>query len=122
MVVIPNLTSELRPSSPEGSGSSGKLVTSLHIKFYVKLPDQAHRSPTRTTNYVVPKTTLNQIVNQDKDVISAVVRNSVSPSLTENILNSWKVVAIVFVVVVSLAILLSLVVIAFFVAHKYKDQ
>ena len=110
------MTSELAGENADS------LLTSLQIRFYVKLPDQAERSPSRATNYVVPKNTLTEIVSQDKEVISAVVRNTVSPSLTQQVLNGWKVATIVIVAILSSAIVVSLVVAAIFIGYKIRDK
>ena len=115
MVVLPNSTRELEPSDDRDT-------VSLKVEFYVKLPDRVNLSPNRATNYVVPRATLKQIVREDNDVIGAVVRNSVAPSLTEQVLNSWWVVAIVFIVVLSVAIAAAMATVLGYAAYKYWQR
>ena len=116
VVILPNSTTELATSN-EGD------TVSLKIEFYVKLPNRVtDRAPNRATNYVVPKATLKQIVREDNDVIGAVVRNSVAPSLTEQILNGWRVVATVCLVIISVAVTAAIVAAVSFAAYKYWER
>ena len=118
VVILPNSTTELKPLAASNEGDT----VSLKIEFYVKLPDRVDRSPNRATNYVVPKATLKQIVREDNDVIGAVVRNSVAPSLTEQILNGWRVVATVCLVIISVAVTAAIVAAVSFAAYKYWER
>jgi len=95
---------------------------SLEVWFYVRLPDRAERSPSRATNYVVPKSTLTQIVSQDEDVISAVVRNSATPSLTERIPNEWRVATIAVAAILSLGVFVALIVTTGLLAYKFQAR
>ena len=95
---------------------------SLNIQFYVKLPQSANRSPNRATNYVVPRATLSYIVEQDSGVIGDVVRSSVSPSLTDQLISGWKVVGTVCLVVISVAITVAIMVGVAYVAYKYRQR
>ena len=94
--MIPNHTTEVSAASVQSESDTSNLL----VSFYVVLPSGAERAPYRETNYVVPKATLSEIVNQDGGVIQAVVRNSLSPPLTasvEPIADSWKSVGIAFI-------------------------
>ena len=84
----------------EASAASVQSESDTSVSFYVVLPSEAERAPYRETNYVVPKATLSEIVNQDGGVIRAVVRDSLSPPLTasvEPITDGWKSVGIAFI-------------------------
>lgn len=116
MVILPNRTVEL----PTNGANTD--TVSLQIQFYVKLPPQVNRSPNRATNYVVPKATLKEIVTEEKDFIGAVVRNSVSPSLTEQVLGGWRVVATVCIVVISVALFVAIVVAVSYAAYKFRQR
>ena len=118
MVILPDKISEVRPEA----STSNPDTTSLRIQFYVKLPSEVGRSPHRSTNYVVPKDTLSRIVSQDREVIGAVVRNSVSPSLTEVVLDLWKVVASVCISVISVGVTAAVIAGVCYAAYKYKQM
>ena len=93
-------------TSSKAEGGDGLLV--LEVPFYVVLPSDAERAPYRETNYVVPRATLSEIVSQDGAVIEAVVRNSLSPPLTQSVrqvINPWQVTGIIFSVVSSILLL-----------------
>ena len=94
VVVVSNHTTETSPTDQPDSD-----LTTLQVVFFVILPSGAERAPYRETNYVVPKATLSYIVDQDGEVIQAVVRNSLSPPLTistKPIPNSWMIVGSTF--------------------------
>lgn len=101
-------------------------VTSLEVTFYVTLPDQATKSPLRETDYVIPRGTLNIIVQQDSTVVEAVVRDSVAPPLTQPAPESekpesettWSPGLIVAVVVA--AVLFSVIVLGIVCTVIYK--
>ena len=79
-------------------------LLALEVPFYVVLPSDAERAPYRETDYVVPRATLSEIVSQDGAVIEAVVRNKLSPPLTQSVQhvpNLWQDAGIVFSVVSS---------------------
>ena len=116
-MILPNHTTELEPATPTSMDT-----VSLLIKFYVRLPDRASRSPNRATNYVVPGPTLRQIVEDDNEVIGAVVRNSVAPSLTAELLGGWRVVATVCLVVISVAVTVAIMAGIGVAAYKYKER
>lgn len=117
VVVLPDLITELPPSA-----STSANTVALQIPFYVKLPRQVTKSPNRATNYVVPKATLKHIVKQDKEVIGAVVRNSVSPSLTDQLLDGWKIVATVCLAVISVSLAVGILVATGFAVFKFKQS
>ena len=122
IIVLPNIT-EITSSSFETSAVEDTTETiSLQVKFYVKLPDAASRAPYRETNYVVPRATLTRIVEQDEKVIEAVVRDSVSPSLTVKAVDGWLVSGSILVVIS--AILVSVMLLAGIIAvvYKYKQK
>ena len=101
IVVISNDTKEVASSDEAG-------VLALEIRFYVILPNNAERAPYRETNYVVPRVTLSEIVNQDGAVIEAVVRNSLSPSLTLQAVHQvdgWQVTGIALSILFSVIII-----------------
>ena len=100
VVVISNHTTEV-VSSKETD------LLALEVPFYVVLPSDAERAPYRETDYVVPRATLSEIVSQDGAVIEAVVRNKLSPPLTQSVQhvpNLWQDAGIVFSVVTSILI------------------
>lgn len=114
MVILPNHITQLQDTTTA--------QTTLTIQFYVKLPELVNRSPYRATNYVVPRATLKHIVSQDGEVIGAVVRNSVTPSLTEQLLDVWRVAASVCLLVICVAVCVAVVVGAGFAWHKYRQM
>lgn len=121
VVILEDKTTEVKPGEASAVSQNSDTV-SLQIQFYVKLPSEVGRSPYRATNYVVPRATLSRIVQQDREVIGAVVRNSVAPSLTDTVLSGWKVVAAVCLAVISL-ILAGLVFVGVgYVVYKYKQM
>lgn len=71
----------LPESIKEFSGPDG--VTYLNITFYITLPDGAERSGYRTTDYIIPRTTLILLVRDKGPVIESQVRGKVAPSLTQ---------------------------------------
>lgn len=99
-------------------------VTALELRFYVILPDDATKAPQRETDYVIPRGTLNQILQDDSEVIEAIVRDSVASSITtvESSLNSWKVIAISFVVITAVLISVIAVVAIAVASYKYKQR
>ena len=103
IVVISNDTKEVASSANDGAG-----IRALEIRFYVILPNNAERAPYRETNYVVPRVTLSEIVNQDGAVIEAVVRNGLSPSLTLQAVHQvdgWQVTGIALSILFSVIII-----------------
>ena len=103
-------------------------VTSLEVQFYVILPESAIKAPVRETDFVVPRGTLNQIVQQDSMVIEAVVRDSVAPPLTEESdttaepTNKWQDVAISALVFAAVLISVIAVVLVAVVVTQYKKR
>jgi len=99
-------------------------VTALELRFYVILPDDATKAPQRETDYVIPRGTLNQILQDDSEEIEAIVRDSVAPSITtvESSLNSWKVIAISFLVITAVLISVIAVVVIAVAIYKYKQR
>ena len=70
----------------------------LQISLYVKLPHDAVKSPFRQTNYVIPQTALNAIVQNKKDIISALVSDTVG-NITILYGLIWKELAISLLVI-----------------------
>ena len=103
VVVISNRTTEVVSSKDDETD-----LLAIEVPFYVILPSDAERAPYRETDYVVPRATLSDIVSQDGAVIEAVVRNKLSPPLTQSVLqvpNLWQDAGIVFSIVSSILIL-----------------
>ena len=102
-MVISNDTREIPSSASSGAGGT----IALEIRFYVILPSNAERAPYRETDYVVPRATLSEIISQDKEVIEAFVRNSLSPPLTPKAVHhvdGWQVTGISFSVLFSVIV------------------
>ena len=78
-------------------------ATNLNVTLYVTLPEGIERADYRTTDYVVPGTTLTTLLRDDKPVIEAQVRDSVAPRKqpTSGTNDSW-----VWGLTVSIAIVL----------------
>ncbi len=103
-------------------------LTSLEVQFYVSLPAQATKAPLRETDYVIPRGTLNEIVQQEGPVVEAVVRDSVAPSLTQTdseeteTESSWNPITTAAVIVT--AVLVSVVGIGLIctAVYKYKKR
>lgn len=57
--------------------------TNLNVTYYVTLPEGIQRTDYRTTDYVIPGTTLASLLKDEQPVIEAQVRDSVSSSLTQ---------------------------------------
>lgn len=90
-------------------------TTNLNLTFYVTLPEGAQRSEYRTTDYVIPGSTLSLMLQDEQPVIEAQVRDNVTSSLgaqkslageNGNMKWVWPVVTSIVVVVscVSVAI------------------
>lgn len=90
-------------------------TTNLNLTFYVTLPEGAQRSEYRTTDYVIPESTLSLMLQDEQPVIEAQVRDNVTSSLgaqkslageNGNMKWVWPVVTSIVVVVscVSVAI------------------
>ena len=97
VVVVSNHTMNISPTDQPESD-----LATLQVVFYVVLPSGAERAPYRETNYVVPKATLSYIVDQDGEVIQAVVRNSLSPHLTTSaqlIPDRWMIIGSIFIMI-----------------------
>ena len=117
ITILPNYTTEINPSD----ATSHQHTLTLQLRFYVRLPEDASRSPNRATNYVVPKLTLDRIVEQDKEFIGAVVRNTLAPPLTITNLNGWMILASVCIVLLSMEVIVAIVFLVVFRVHKYKQ-
>ena len=65
----------------EFPGSDGN--THLNLSFYVTLPEGIQKTEYRTTDYVIPGTTLSLLLQDDQHVIESQVRGSVAPPLTQ---------------------------------------
>lgn len=61
-------------------------------------------------------------MSQDREVIGAVVRSSVAPSLTGGLLDGWKVAATVCLVVISVAVFAAIVSGVVYAGYKYKQM
>ena len=108
MVIISNNTIEMTSTTGDGTD-----ISVLQVTFYVLLPSDAERAPYRETNFVVPRSTLSEIVRQDEAVIQAVVRNSLSPLLTHHVqqlTDAWQVVGISFLLLFSVVVIALLIV------------
>ena len=66
---------------PEFTGPDG--TTYLNITFYITLPEGTQKSDYRTTDYVVPGTTLSLLVRDEGPAIESQVRGKVAPPLTQ---------------------------------------
>ena len=99
-------------------------VTALELRFYVILPDDATKAPQRETDYVIPRGTLNQILQDDSGVIEAIVRDSVAPSITtvESSLSNWKGIAISLLVIIAVLISVTAVVAIAVAIYRYKRR
>ena len=103
-------------------------ITLLEVNFYVSLPDDASKAPLRDTNYVIPRSTLNEIVQLDSGIIEAVVRDSVSASFTQGNSGSsvqsserrWREATIAISVIA--AVILSVIVMVMIVIAVYKSK
>ncbi len=118
VIVLPSYTSELRPLE---SSNANTPTISLQVQFYVELPVHACRSVNRSTNYVVPRATLNHIVSQDNSTIGAVVRNTVSPPLTLIPLDIWRVVGLVCLVLIAVSMFSVVGIAVGYMMYKYKE-
>ena len=58
-------------------------ITYLNLTLYITLPGGAKKSEYRTTDYVVPGTTLILLLRDEGPVIESQVRGRVAPSLTQ---------------------------------------
>lgn len=61
-------------------------------------------------------------MEQDSSVIGDVVRSSVSPSLTDQLISGWRVVATVCLVVISVAVTAAIMVGVAYAAYKYRQR
>lgn len=93
-------------------------LTELHIAMFVKLPHNALKSPFRQTNYVVPQESLKIIIQDNKDIIGALIRDTVS-NITILYSLIWKELAISLLV--TFAIIFSMVTIAVLTTYAYKN-
>ena len=71
----------LTESIHEFAGPDGN--TYLNLTFYITLPDGVQKADYRTTDYVVPGTTLSLLLRDEGPVIESQVRGKVAPSLTQ---------------------------------------
>lgn len=119
VVVVSNYTIEVTSLT-----SGGARVSALRLTFYVILPDDAERAPYRETNYVVPRATLSEIVNQDGAVIEAVVRNSLSPPLTRSVeqVNGWQVAGVTFSIIFSIILVAIILIVLGKVIFLVKEK
>ena len=53
------------------------------MTFYITLPDGSQKADYRTTDYVVPGTTLTLVLRDEGAAIESQVRGKVAPSLTQ---------------------------------------
>ena len=72
----------LPQSIHEFPGSDGN--THLNLSFYVTLPEGIQKTEYRTTDYVIPGTTLSLLLQDNQHVIESQVRGSVAPPLTQH--------------------------------------
>ena len=81
--------------SSNSTNVSADSTTSLGIQFYVTLPTEVSRSPNRETNYVIPRATLDLIVEKDGQTIEAVVRDTVTQRTTvEQGFPTWAIIVL----------------------------
>lgn len=98
VVILPNST--LTFTGGDGS-------TNLNLTFYVTLPEGVQRSDYRTTDYVIPGSTLSIMLQGEQPVIEAQVRDNITSSLRAQKLSGesgnmnwvWAVVTSIVVVV-----------------------
>lgn len=98
-------------------------TVSLQVQFYVTLPSDASKSPFRQTNYVVPKATLNLIVEQESQTIEALVRDSVSPPLTQTpAINGWMICTIVLAAILMAICSSVLISLSGYAVYRFKKR
>lgn len=109
VVILPNST--LTFTGGDGS-------TNLNLTFYVTLPEGVQRSDYRTTDYVIPGSTLSIMLQDEQPVIEAQVRDNITSSLraqkklsSENGNTNW-----VWAVVTSIVVVVSCVFVAITIA------
>ena len=89
----------------EYTSSDGSIQ--LSVTLYIILPEDTQRTEYRTTDYVIPGTTLAIILEDEGPMIESQVRGSVSPSLTQRDSSSsekslcwaWGAVVVALVIV-----------------------
>ena len=113
VALLPNSTTEVQ-------GSEQTIY--LQVQFYVVLPDDASKAPFRQTNFVVPRSALTQIVDQDRTIIEAFVRDSVSPPLTIVSTNVWRTMAAVLLVILAVILSVLIVLLAAVCQHMIKQK
>lgn len=109
VVILPNST--LTFTSVDGT-------TNLNLTFYVTLPEGVQRSEYRTTDYVIPGSTLSIMLQDEQPVIESQVRDNITSSLRaqkrlagENGNMNWM-----WAVVTSIVVVLSCVFVAITIA------
>ena len=116
---------------PSNVQSTQEFVTSdgtthLNIRFYITLPEETQKTDYRTTDYVVPRTTLSLLLRDEGTVIESQVRDSVSPSLTLEVSSSREdslcwVWGMIVSVVVSIESCLLIAIIFHYGIRKWKS-
>ena len=108
-MILPNST--LTFTSVDGT-------TNLNLTFYVTLPEGVQRSEYRTTDYVIPGSTLSIMLQDEQPVIESQVRDNITSSLRaqkrlagENGNMNWM-----WAVVTSIVVVLSCVFVAITIA------
>lgn len=93
----------------------------ITVVTYVLLPLGAAKSPFHTTDHVIPRTTLQEMVTRDMAVISAMVRD-VTSTADSSLSNDWMHMAITLLIIFILLLGVAFVVVIATRVHKYGSR